>query len=163
MTTRGTRNESNRIDSNRELECSTVGSLYDRAESNRSVFADNVALPAARPVSPDCRARSSKPAAATGWDGRTNGRRSDAVASPRGGLGCTLSTPLLLEVAPDIDRSLQIRRVFTWGEVRVGSVRLRFGLDSPVGSNRCALAMSVHHTYFHLATPLIRLAAWRSG
>jgi len=83
MTTRGTRNESNRIDSNRELECSAVGSLYDRAESNRSVFADNVALPAARPVSPDCRARSSKPAAATGWDGRTNGRPSDAVASRR--------------------------------------------------------------------------------
>ena len=35
-----------------------------------------------------------------------------------------------------------------------GSVRLRFGLDSPVGSMRSALAISVHPTYFDLATPM---------
>jgi len=72
------------------------------------------------------------------------------VASPRGGLGWT--TPLTVEVAPEIDK---IRRVFTRGRVW-GSVRLQ----TPVGS-RSALAMSVHPTYFDLATPLVPYAVLR--
>ena len=44
---------------------------------------------------------------------------------------------------------MQIRRVFTGGEVG-GSVRLQ----APVIGSHSALAMSVHPTYFDLATPL---------
>ena len=61
-----------------------------------------------------------------------------------------LSTPLLLKVAPEIDTN---PTSFTRGRGRGGSVRLRFGLDSPVGSIRSALATSVHPTYFDPATP----------
>jgi len=62
-----------------------------------------------------------------------------------------MSTQLLLEVAPKIDTN---PTSFYRGRGR-GSVRLRFGLDSPVGSIRSAVAMSVHPTYFDLATPLM--------
>ena len=58
-----------------------------------------------------------------------------------------MSTPLLPEVAPEIDTN---PTSFYRGG---GSVRLRFGLDWPVGSVRSALAMSVHPTCFDLATP----------
>ena len=59
-----------------------------------------------------------------------------------------MSTPLLPEVAPEIDTN---PTSFYRGR---GSVRLRFGLDWPVGSIRSALAMSVHSTYFDPAMPL---------
>jgi len=72
------------------------------------------------------------------------------VASPRGGLGCTCPPPLLLEVAPEIDTNL----------TRVGGGSLR--LQTPVIGSRSALAMSVHPTYFDLATPLIRSFAYLS-
>ena len=62
-----------------------------------------------------------------------------------------MSTPLLLEVAPEIDTN---PTSFYRGRRRRGSVRLRFGLDSPVVFMRSVLAMSVHPTYFDLATSL---------
>ena len=58
-----------------------------------------------------------------------------------------MSTPLLLEFAPKIDTNPTI--FFTGGEVG-GSLRLQ----APVICSRSALAMSVHPTYFDLATPL---------
>ena len=58
-----------------------------------------------------------------------------------------MSTPLLLQVAPEIDTNpTSIYR-------RVGPVKVRT-FDSPVGSIRSTLAMSVHPTHFDLATPL---------
>jgi len=54
-----------------------------------------------------------------------------------------MSTTLLLEVAPEIDTN---PTSFYRGRSRGGSVRLRLGL-----------AMSVHPTYFDLATPLFIL------
>jgi len=57
-----------------------------------------------------------------------------------------MSTPLLLEVAPEIDTN---PTSFHRGRDGV-SVRLQ----TPVIGSRSALAMSVHPTYFDLATPL---------
>jgi len=56
-------------------------------------------------------------------------------------------TPLLLEVAPEIDTNPSFYRGDRWG------CRLR--LQTPVIGSRSALAMSVHPTYFDLATPLV--------
>ena len=59
-----------------------------------------------------------------------------------------MSTPLLLEVAPEIDKnptSFYRRRGKGGGSLR---------LQTPVIDSRSALAMSVHPTYFDLATPL---------
>ena len=69
-----------------------------------------------------------------------------AVASPRVGLGWTCPPPLLLEVAPEIDTN---PTSFYRGRGR-GSLRPQ----TPVIDSRSALAMSVHPTYFDLATPL---------
>jgi len=68
------------------------------------------------------------------------------VASPQGRR--VVSTPLLLEVAPEIDTNpTSVYR----GRVEVGgSVRLQ----TPIIGSRSALAISVHPTYFDLATPL---------
>jgi len=57
-----------------------------------------------------------------------------------------MSTPLLLEVAPEIDTN---PTSFYGGGVG-GSLRFQ----TPVIGSRSALAMSVHSTYFDLATPL---------
>jgi len=62
-----------------------------------------------------------------------------------------MSTPLLLEVAPEIDTN---PTSFYRGRGG-GSVRLRFELQTPVIGSRSALAMSVHPTFFDLATPLL--------
>jgi len=58
-----------------------------------------------------------------------------------------MSTPLFLEAAPEIDTN---PTSFYRGEVG-GSVRLRLGLDSPLGSRSPCLFTP---TYFDLATPL---------
>jgi len=58
-----------------------------------------------------------------------------------------MSTPFLLEVAPEIDTN---PTRFTRGRGRGRSLRLQ----TPVIGSRLALAMSVHPTYFDLATPL---------
>ena len=64
-----------------------------------------------------------------------------------GWTGVDMSTALLLQVAPEIDTNpTSIYR-------RVGPVKVRTS-DSPVGSIRSTLAMSVHPTHFDLATPL---------
>ena len=62
--------------------------------------------------------------------------------------GVDMSTPLLLEVAPEIDTN---PTSFYRGGVG-GSLRLQ----TPVIGSRSALAMSVHPTYFDLATPLFK-------
>jgi len=62
--------------------------------------------------------------------------------------GVDMTTPLLLEVAPEIDTN---PTSFYRGRGR-GSLRLQ----TPVIGSRSALAMSVHPTYFDLATPLLR-------
>ena len=59
-----------------------------------------------------------------------------------------MTTPLLLEVAPEIDIN---PTSFYRGRGR-GVGRLR--LQTPVIGSRSALAMSVHPTYFYLATRL---------
>ena len=59
-------------------------------------------------------------------------------------------TPLLLEVAPEIHTNPT--SFYRW---RGRGGRLR--LQTPVIGSRPALAMSVHPTYFDLATPLIEL------
>jgi len=64
----------------------------------------------------------------------------------RGWTGVDMSTPLLLEVAPEIDTN---PTSFYRGGVG-GSLRFQ----TPVIGSRSALAMSVHPTYFDLATPL---------
>jgi len=57
-----------------------------------------------------------------------------------------MSTPLLQEVAPEIDTN---PTSFYRGDG--GSLRLQ----TPVIGSRSALAMSVHPTYFDLAMPLL--------
>ena len=58
----------------------------------------------------------------------------------------------LLEVAPEIDTNpTSVYR----GRGRGGRLRLQ----TPVIGSRSALAMSVHTTYFHLATPLFICAS----
>ena len=64
-----------------------------------------------------------------------------------GWTGVDVSTPLLLEVAREIDTN---PTSFCRGGVG-GSLRLQ----TPVIGSRSALAMSVHPTYFDLATPLL--------
>jgi len=59
-----------------------------------------------------------------------------------------MSAPLLQEVAPEIDTNL---RSFYREEGYWGSVQLA---PPPDPSYRLTLAMSVHLTYFDLATPL---------
>jgi len=63
-----------------------------------------------------------------------------------GWTGVDMSTPLLLEVAPEIDTN---PTSFYRGEVWGGSLRLQ----TPVIGSRSAIAMSVHPTYFDLAAP----------
>jgi len=81
------------------------------------------------------------------------------VASPRGGLGWTCPPPLLLEVASEIDTN---PTSFCRGRGRRGSVRSapppdpRYTVYTGCIGSRSALAMSVHPTYFDLATPLCR-------
>ena len=58
-----------------------------------------------------------------------------------------MSTPLLLEVAPEIDTNTTS---FYRGGRSSGSLRLQ----TPVTGSRSVLAMSVRPTYFDLATPL---------
>ena len=58
-----------------------------------------------------------------------------------------MSTPLLLDVAPETDTN---PTSFYRGRVRGWSLRLQ----TPVIGSRSALVMSVHPTYFDLATPL---------
>ena len=58
-----------------------------------------------------------------------------------------MSTPLSLDVAPETDTN---PTRFYRGRVRGRSFRLQ----TPVIGSRSALAMSVHPTYFDLATPL---------
>ena len=70
-----------------------------------------------------------------------------------GRTGVDMSTPLLLEVAPDIDTN---PTSFYRGGVGGRSGWLR--LQTPDIGSRSALAMSVHPTYFDLATPLHLLA-----
>ena len=65
-----------------------------------------------------------------------------------GWTGVDMSTPLLLEVAPEIDTN---PTSFYRGR---GGWSLR--LQTPVIGSRSALAMSVHPTYFDLATPLLK-------
>ena len=62
-----------------------------------------------------------------------------------GWTGVDMSTPLLLEVAPEIDTN---PTSFYRGRVAVGPV-------APPPVPRYRLAMSVHPTYFDLATPLL--------
>jgi len=62
-----------------------------------------------------------------------------------------MCTALMLQVAPENDTN---PTSFYKGGVG-GSVQLRFGLQTPVIGSRSALAMSVHPTYFDLATPLV--------
>jgi len=57
-----------------------------------------------------------------------------------------MSTPLLLEVAPEIDTN----PTSFYRAVGGGSLRLQ----TPVIGSRSALSMSVHPTYFDLATSL---------
>ena len=64
-----------------------------------------------------------------------------------GGTGVDMSTPLLLEVAPEIDTNPMS---FYRGEGWVRSLRLQ----TPIIGSRSVLAMSVHPIYFDLATPL---------
>jgi len=74
---------------------------------------------------------------------------------PTGWTGVDMSVPFLLQVAPEIDTnptSLYRGR----GRAVGGSVRLRFGHDSPDPRYRLAFAMSVHSTYLDLATPLVQ-------
>ena len=83
-----------------------------------------------------------------GFNGERESRKwtkveEELVASPGGGLD--MSTPLLLEVAPEIDTN---PTRFYRGRGR--------GVQIPVIGSRSALAMSVHPTYFDLATPLGR-------
>jgi len=61
-----------------------------------------------------------------------------------------MSTPLLLEVAPKIDTN---PTSFYRGEGYGGSVR-SLRLQTPIIGSRSVLAMSVHPTYFDLATSL---------
>jgi len=56
-----------------------------------------------------------------------------------------MSTPLLQEVAPEIDTN-PTSFYRGWGSLR---------LQTPVIGSRSALAMSVHPTYFDLAMPLL--------
>ena len=65
-----------------------------------------------------------------------------------GWTGMDVSTPLLLEVTPEIDTN---QTSFT--ERRGGLVR-SLRLQTPVIGSHSALAMSVHPTYFDLAMPL---------
>jgi len=65
-----------------------------------------------------------------------------------GWTGVDMSAPLLLEVAPEIDTN---PTSFYRGGVGGGSLRLQ----TPAIGSRSALAMSVHPTYFDLATPLL--------
>ena len=59
-----------------------------------------------------------------------------------------MSTPLLLEVAPEIDTN---PTSFSGGGVGpVGSA----SMQTPVIASRSALSVSVHPTYFDLTTPL---------
>ena len=69
-----------------------------------------------------------------------------------GWTGVDMSTSLLLEVAPDIDTN---PTSFLQGE---GGRSGRLHLQTPDIGSRSALAMSVHPTYFDLATPLHLLA-----
>jgi len=64
-----------------------------------------------------------------------------------GWTGVDMSTQLLLEVAPEIDTN---PTSFYRGRGSGGSLRLQ----TPVIGSRSALAMSVHPTYYDLATPL---------
>jgi len=75
------------------------------------------------------------------------------VASPRGGLGWTCPPKLSLEVAPEIDTN---PTSFYRGRGRGVDPGPRWGLrlQTPVIGSHSALAMSVHPTYFYLATPL---------
>ena len=65
-----------------------------------------------------------------------------------GWTGVDMSTPLLLDVAPEIDTN---PTSFYRGR---GGWSLR--LQTPVIGSGSALAMSVHPTYFDLATPLLK-------
>jgi len=71
------------------------------------------------------------------------------VASPQGGR--VVSTPLLLEVAPEIDTN---PTSFYRGKGGGGGIEGSVRLQTPVIGSRSALAISVHPTYFDLATPL---------
>ena len=80
-------------------------------------------------------------------------RAPTSVASSRGGLGwtCPVSTPLLLDVAPETDTNpTSFYRGRGKGVSPVGS---RIRLQTLVIGSRSALAMSAHPTYFDQATP----------
>ena len=72
-----------------------------------------------------------------------------------GWTGVDMSTPLLLEVAPEIDTNQT--SFYRGGEVG-GGRSTRLSLQTPVIGSRSALAMSVHITYFDLVDAPVRLS-----
>ena len=75
-------------------------------------------------------------------------RAAEPSGVAKGWTGVDMSTPLLLEVAPEIHTNPT--SFYRAGGLEGG----RFRLQTPVIGSRPALAMSVHPTYFDLAAPL---------